>query len=588
MRRVAVLVLALLVTGHAARTNPQKALEKAAELADKGRYGDAERLLKDLVASTPGEASYRVALEAVRQKRARDLMQQGDRALSQGLTADAQKSFAQAYALDPQDEYARQRFSDARAGLPAPKVEVLEAAEEPELQPKPGVHTIELRGDTRALFERFAREFGLAVEFDTSFSSRPVRFTLPNADFTTALRAVSAVSDAFIVPMAPDKFLVAADRPEERRRLERFSLRTFYVPDAASPQDLIEVVNVLRMLFDIRQIMPNQATASVTVRAPRPVLDAAQRLLEDLSQGRPEILVDVQVLQINHSRTTDIGVDLPLQFTAFNINTELRKIITDPNLQSIIGRLAAGGNLSPSDAAALAAVVAAAQSANSPLLQPFATFGGGISRTGVTIPPASATLKLNSSDVRMFQRVTMRAQSGKPATYRIGDRYPVLTGTFAPLTVLNVPLPPSLRQAANTQPLTPSFQYEDLGITFKTTPSVTSGGEIRLDFDLALRALSGASFNGVPAISNRQYVGSMNVMEGETSVISGIVNTTEQRTLRGLPLLSQIPGFKYAFSTTTNDKQDAQLLLLVTAHRVRSGHTGQNPEIILPPAGASQ
>jgi type II secretory pathway component GspD/PulD (secretin) len=472
--------------------------------------------------------------------------------------------------------------------LPAPKVEVLEAAEEPELQPKPGVRTIELRGDTRALFERFAREFGLTVEFDNSFQTRPVRFTLPNADFTTALRTVSAISDAFIVPMGPDKFLVAADRPEERRRLERFSLRTFYVPDAASPQDLIEVVNVLRMLFDIRQIMPNQATASVTVRAPRPVLDAAQRLLEDLSQGRPEILVDVQVLQINHSRTTDIGVDLPLQFTAFNINTELRKIITDPNLQSIIDRLAAGGTLSPSDAAALAALVAAAQNANSPLLQPFATFGGGISRTGVTIPPASATWKLNSSDVRMFQRVTMRAQSGKPATYRIGDRYPVLTGTFAPLTVLNVPLPPSLQQAANTQPLTPSFQYEDLGVTFKTTPSVTTTGEIRLDFDLALRALSGASFNGVPAISNRQYTGSMNVIEGETSVISGIVNTTEQRTLRGLPLLSQIPGFKYAFSSTTNDKQDAQLLLLVTAHRVRSGRTGPNPEIILPPAGASQ
>jgi general secretion pathway protein D len=588
MRRVAVLALILLVTGHAAPTKPQKALEKAAKLADSGRYDEAERLLNDLVAASPGDTSFRVALEAVRQKRAVELMQQGDRALAQGLTAEAQKLFAQAYSLDPQNDYARQRFSDARAGLRAPKVEVLEAAEEPELQPKPGLRTIEFRGDTRGLFERFAREFGLTVDFDNSFNSRPVRFTLPDADFQTALRAVTAVSDAFIVPMSQDRFLVAADRQDERRRLERFSLRTFYVPDAASPTDLIEVVNVLRMLFDIRQIMPNQATASVTVRAPRPVLDAAQRLLEDLSQGRPEILVDVQVLQIAQSRTTNIGVDLPLQFTAFNIDTELRKLISDPNLQSIIDRLVAGGTLSQSDAAALAALVAAAQNANSPLLQPFATFGGGKTRTGVTIPPASASLKLNSSDVRIFQRVTMRAQSGKPATYRIGDRYPVLTGTFAPLTVLNVPLPPSLRQAANTQPLTPSFQYEDLGITFKTTPSVTGTGEIRLDFDLALRALAGASFNGIPAISNRQYTGSMNVKEGETSVISGIVNTTEQRTLRGLPLLSQIPGFKDAFSATTNDKQDAQLLLLVSAHRVRSGHTGPNPEIILPPAGASQ
>ena len=582
------LAFALLATGHAASSKPQAALEKAGKLADSGRYDVAERFLSELILKDPTEPAYRVALEAVHQKQAVDLIQRGDRALGQGLNAEAQQLFAQAYSLDPKNEYARQRFTDARAGVRGPKVEVLEAAEEIQLQPKAGLHTIEYRGDTRGLFDRFAREFGLSAEFENSFSSRPVRFTLPNADFSTALHAVMAVSDAFIVPISTDKFLVAGDRPDERRRLERFSLRTFYVPDAATPADLIEVVNVLRMMFDIRQIMPNQATASVTVRAPGYVLDAAQRLLKDLSQGRPEILVDVQVLQVSRSRTTNIGVDLPLQFTAFNVNTELRNIVSDPSLQALIDRLSAGGQLSPADAAALAALVTAAQNANSPLLQPFATFGGGITRTGVTIPPATANFKLNSSDVRIFQRVTMRAQHGKAATYRIGDRYPVLTGTFSPLTVLNVPLPPSLRQQANTQPLVPSFNYEDLGITFKTTPSVTTEGEIRLDFDLALRALSGQSFNGVPTISNRQYVGSMNVLEGQTSVISGIVNTTEQQTLRGLPLLSQIPGLKNAFSTTTNDKQDAQLLLLVTAHRVRSGHAGENPEIFLPPAGSGQ
>jgi general secretion pathway protein D len=586
MRRFAVLVLALGVTAQAASTKPEKVLENAAKLADSGHFGEAERLLGDAIALAPGEAAYRVALEAVRQKQAVELMQEGDRALAQGLTADAQKLFAHAYSLDPQNDYARQRFSDARAGLAGPKVEVLQAAEEIRLQPKPGRRSFQFRGDTRGLYQIFAREFGLSVEFENSFSSRPVRFTLPDADFQTALRAINAVSDGFVVPMAPDKFLVATDRPDERRRLERYSMRTFYVPDATSPTDLIEVVNVLRMIFDIRQIMPNQASATVTVRAPGYVLDAAQRLLEDLSQGRPEILVDVQVLQLTRSHTTNIGTNLPLQFSAFNLNTELRKVVSDPNLQSLIDRLAAGGQLSPADAAALAALAAAAQNANSPLLQPFATFGGGISRTGVVIPPASVNLKVNSSDVRIFQRVTMRAQHGKAATYRIGDRFPVLTGTFSPLTTFN--LPPSLQQKANTQPLVPSFNYEDLGITFKATPTATTEGEIRLDFDLALRTLSGQSFNGVPAISNRQYVGSMNVMEGETSVISGMVNTTEARTLRGLPLLSQIPGLRHAFSTTTNDKQDAQLLLLVSAHRVRSGHTGANPEIMLPPAGSGQ
>jgi type II secretory pathway component GspD/PulD (secretin) len=145
-----------------------------------------------------------------------------------------------------------------------------------------------------------------------------------------------------------------------------------------------------------------------------------------------------------------------------------------------------------------------------------------------------------------------------------------------------------LAQQNNVQPLTPSFNYEDLGITFKATPSVSPEGEIRVDFDLALRALAGQQFNGVPAISNRQYVGSLNLKEGEVSVIAGSVNETEQRSIQGLPFLSQIPGFREAFSTTSRNKTEDQLLLLVTAHRVRSGHDETSPEIVLQPSGSAQ
>jgi type II secretory pathway component GspD/PulD (secretin) len=400
------------------------------------------------------------------------------------------------------------------------------------------------------------------------------------------LRAVTSITKSFVVPLDSRQFLIAADDPESRRRLERMSMRTFFVPDAATPQDLIEIVNVLRMMFDLRQIMPNQSTSSVTVRAPGEALDAAQRLLEDLSKGRPEVLIDVQVLQLSHTQNVTTGVSLPLQFTAFNVNTELRNIVSDPNTQALINQLSAGGQLTPQQAAALAALIAAAQNAGSPLLKGFATFGGGLTRTGVVIPPASITAQLNTSDVKIFQRVSMRAQHGKAATYRIGDRYPVLTGTFSPL--VNIPVPPGLAQQNNVQPLTPSFNYEDLGITFKATPSVSPEGEIRVDFDLALRALAGQQFNGVPAISNRQYVGSLNLKEGEVSVIAGSVNETEQRSIQGLPFLSQIPGFREAFSTTSRNKTEDQLLLLVTAHRVRSGHDETSPEIVLQPSGSAQ
>jgi type II secretory pathway component GspD/PulD (secretin) len=587
MYRVVFMLVLLLSAAQAEKPHDhvRQQLEKIASLADARKFDDAQRLLDELHSRFPSDPQILVISELIRQKRTTAMIAEADIAAAEGQVANAQRLYAAAYALDPQNEYARQRFSDT-SKKPVRKVTVLQLDSEPELKPAPGLHDLEYRGDSRGLVSAFAKEFGLTAEFEPNFVTRPVRFTLRQANFDTALRAVTNITKSFIVPLDSRQFLLAGDDPESRRRLERMSLRTFFVPDAASPQDLIEIVNVLRMMFDLRQIMPNQSTSSVTVRAPGPSLDAAQRLLEDLSKGRPEVLIDVQVIQLSHTQNVTTGVALPLQFTAFNVNTELRKLVSDPNTQALINQLVAGGQLTPQQAAALAALIASAQNSGSPLLQGFATFGGGLTRTGVVIPPASVTAQLNSSDVKIYQRISMRAQHGKAATYRIGDRYPVLTGTFSPL--VNIPLPPGLVQQNNAQPLTPSFNYEDLGITFKATPSVSPSGEIRVDFDLALRALAGQQFNGVPAISNRQYVGSLNMKEGDVSVIAGSVNETEQRTIRGLPFLSQIPGLREAFSTTSRDKTDDQLLLLVTAHRVRSGHDETSPEIVLQPSGSSQ
>lgn len=585
MRRFFLVLLLLLPSFASSKPKDETVVRSIAALTEQGKFDEAEEKLSPLLNEEPANQSYIVLREAIRQKKAARLIKSGDEALAIGESTAAQQLFAMAYSIDPQNEYARQRFLDARGGK-GPRVEVLAYDSPPELQPQPGVRSFDIRGDSRALAEQIARAYGLKVEFDSSFTSRQVRFTIQNASFPAALDAFRGVTKSFIVPLSADQFLVADDTAENRRRLERMALRTFYVPDAATPTDLVEVVNVLRMMFDLRQIMPNQANSTITVRAPQTALDAAQRLLQDLSAGRPEVVMDVQVIQITLSKTTNIGVGLPLQFTAFNVNTELRKLVSDPNVLALINQLVSGGQISPADAAALASLVSAAQNSGSPLLQGFATFGGGITRTGVVIPPATASFKLNTSDIRIFQKVSMRSQHGKPATYRIGDRYPVLTGTFTPL--VNIPLPRSLQRQNNVQPLTPSFNYEDLGITFKATPLVGPSGGIRIDFDLALRALAGQTFNGVPAISNRQYTGSVTLMEGQTSVIAGTVSTTEQKAVVGLPLLSQIPGFRYALSTTTKDLQDAQLLVLVTPHRVRSGHVGENPEIVLPPAGASQ
>jgi len=352
--------------------------------------------------------------------------------------------------------------------------------------------------------------------------------------------------------------VIAADTQDAHRRLDHMSLRSFYIPTAGSPQDFQEIVNLIRTMLDVRFISANPTSSTLTVRAPRQSLEAAAQMIENLSEGRPQVLLEIRAMQMSEQKSQQLGISLPLQFTMFNLNSELRAL--GPNAQDLINRFNAG-TLTASDLAAAQAALAASQ--NSPLTKGFATFGGGQTRFGVVIPPATAQFNYNDSVFSTLQHMTLRAEQGHPATFRVGDRFPVITGTFA--STINVPLPPSIRATA-LQPITPSFAYEDLGITLKATPQVDGNSDVTMQLELAIRALGAVQFNNIPTITNREYKGTITVRDGETSVMAGSVDLTETKTLSGMPWASLVPGLRYAVSTTDKQRSASELLLLITPH----------------------
>src|SRR4029079_13280868 len=118
-------------------------------------------------------------------------------------------------------------------------------------------------------------------------------------------------------------------------------------------------------------------------------------------------------------------------------------------------------------------------------------------------------------------------------------------------------------------PPIPSYTYEDLGVILKATQQIREK-DVRLDLEMEIRSLGATSLNGIPIINNRQYKGVISAQDGESIVIGGILTSTEQNNLTGIPLLSQIPGLKYAFSTESKSQEDDELLLVVTPHIQRS------------------
>lgn len=546
----------------------EKLFRQALRAVDADRIFEAYDLAQRAAGLQPEDTSYAIAAAELKQQVVLQHLRNGNRYLQDHRHMEAAAEFHAALKLDPANNFVQQRLRDAQWGSSSGlAVEPVQYASEIQLEPAAEKKSFHFRGDGRTLIATIAQNFGIVAEFDNSFRGQSVRFDLQDADFFTAMKAASLVTNSFYFPTSSKQILVIRDSQEMRRSLERTFLRTFYVPFASGAQQLQELTALLRSMLDIRFISVHTGASVLTIRAPIEQLNAASELISSLSQSEPQVLLDVTVLQISQTAAREIGVGLPLQFTVFNINTEARKLLNTPGLDTLLNQLLQNGSLQNPNTAALAALLAAQQSQqNSPLFQGFATFGGGILKSGLVIPSAGVNFSDSENSLRSVEHMTLTAQQGNAATFRIGERFPVLTQSFAPLALRSK----LIDRAVNvTNPVVPGFTYEDLGITLKTTPHINAHSQVALDFELQIKALGNQIFNGVPTISDREYKGVVVLENGQTSVIAGSLDSSEQRALTGLPGLSQIPGLRSAFSVTSNQQQTNELLIVVTPHVVR-------------------
>jgi type II secretory pathway component GspD/PulD (secretin) len=581
----------------------RKAFQRALELQKHNRAAEAFQEFTEAANLDSANLEYVTAKEMSRQQLVHEHLQRGNEALLATDRVLALAEFRAAAELDPANQFALERLRQALADPstpPSANVKLLEQAEEIELRPNPGRQNFHYTGDTRGLMELVTRNFGLTATFDESFKPRAVKFNIDDLDFAGAISLASRFAGAMWSPLSEKQILIAQDTPENHRLFERMSLRTFYLPDIGTPQEMNEIVAVLRGLFDIRHIVPNAAQSIITVRAPKATLDVATAWLEALGGGRPQLMLDVRAYEVNDSLLRVLGLNLPLQFQVFNIPASALQIAQNPNIQDLINQLIASGGLNQANTQAISALLAQLQSQQqNPLLtQRFATFGGGLTLFGVGIPPLILNASLDKSRVSSIEHMTLRAAEGSAATFRVGSRFPVLNGTFAPL--VNTPAINDLLTNQTFVAAFPSFTFEDLGITLKATPQVHgtpwqprtaardagevhSDTEVTLALELEIRSLSSVSLNGIPVISNRTYTGAVRLREGEPAVVAGMISRSEQRSMSGLPGLGQLAALGRVAVNENKNASDDEILFVITPYVVRSAEQSGATELWLPP-----
>jgi len=544
------------------------AAESAKSLYAKGKIAEARQnyeqaydFFKQAYDQKPQDVSYRSAYERLRFLAGASHVHRGQLLREAGRLEEALAEFQKAAEIDPASAIAKQEIQVTKqmmqaAQAPGPSATVrepsvlerrLQQASGPvELGAIPNVPiNLKITEDSKVIYETIGKLAGINVLFDPDYTSRRIKAELNSVSLEEALEIVALESKTFWRPVTPNTIFVAADNPAKRKDLEQSVIKTFYLSNLSQPTELQDVVNALRQILEISRIQPLPSEGAIVVRGTPDQVALAQKLVSDLDKSKPEVVVDVAVMQISRDKKRTLGVSPPTSMTVQlqpNVNTTTATTTTNGTTTTNptnTGSTSGNGSINLNSLANL----------NATDFQ-------------VTITPATITALFSDSNTKLIQNPQIRAVDGQKASLKIGDRVPVATGSFQP-GIGGVGINPLV----NTQ-----FQYLDVGVNVDVTPRVHANGDVTLKVAMDISSVTGNSnIGGIsqPIIGQRKIEHEVRLREGEANLMGGMLEELESKSLTGIPGLAQIPLLKYLFGQTATEHSETETVFVLIPHIVR-------------------
>ena len=373
-----------------------------------------------------------------------------------------------------------------------------------------------LNASNQVIIRALAQMAKVNVVFDPAFRPSPISIEIRNQTFAEALQSITGSTQTFYRVTAPRTITIIPDTPAKRREYEEDIVRTFYLSNA----DLKETMDLLRIVIDARRIGAIQGTNAITITDTAERIEAAGRLISMIDKARPEVMTDVELLEVNRARFTEYG----LQFASPNS--------AGPNGIADVNRT----GLTFNDLKNLT--------------------GSQILMTQV--PGVYYRLLKQDRTTRVLANPQLRSQVGYSAQAEFGDRVPVPVTTFSPIATGGV----------NQQPIT-SYNYENIGVNIDITPRTHMNNEVTLALAIRVTSISGTGFGGLPTFGNRLIKTTIRLKDGETNMLAGLIRDDERKVRDGIPGLSDIPGIGHLLGQSSTDRNQTDVIVMLTPRIVR-------------------
>jgi general secretion pathway protein D len=382
--------------------------------------------------------------------------------------------------------------------------------------------------NVKMVFEALSRTTGINVLLD-----KDIRPDIKTSIFVKDVSVEDAIDLILMQSQLQKKILsdntlyIYPDTPAKAKEFQDLKIRSFHLINA----DPKQMLTMIKTMLKTKDIFIHEKTNSIVMRDTPDAIHLAEKLIADQDIADPEVMLEVEVLEIDRTRMSDIGAKFPSQFSFSPI----------PSLVAAPGSLATAATTTQLTLDTLR----------------------NINGSNISVSPTpSITLNamLQDSDTNILSSPRLRVRNHEKAKVMIGDRVPIITNSLTPTT---------------TGPgvVTGTVTYQDVGLKFDVEPDIHLDNEVTIKLGLEVSSLGNAVTNSatgsvVYTVQTRNTSTSLRLRDGETQILAGLIEDKDTSTADKVPALGQIPILGHLFSSDLKNKSKKEIILSITPHIV--------------------